>query len=135
MRAMDSSSYGREDNSVTFTTDMDNCMSVNDLQTCAGIGEVPDAANCPPHAAPCCPQWFVMRDLKRRNAKLPAYQQLADSGMEVFTPMMWQIFHKIMPAVRVFVDQLPQPAGKRAHEACRSKREQQPHPQAGARGL
>ena len=34
-----------------------------------------------------------MRDLKRRNAKLPAYQQLADSGMEVFTPMMWQIFH------------------------------------------
>lgn len=93
MKAMDSSSYGRGDNSVTFTTDMDNCMSVNDLQTCAGIGEVPDAANCPPHAAPCCPQWFVMRDLKRRNAKLPAYQQLADSGMEVFTPMIWQIFH------------------------------------------
>ena len=32
-------------------------------------------------------QWFVMRDLKRPNAKLPAYRQLAEIGMEVFTPM------------------------------------------------
>lgn len=36
-------------------------------------------------------QWFVMRDLKRRNAKLPAYKQLADKGMKVFVPMKWQI--------------------------------------------
>lgn len=35
-------------------------------------------------AAPC---WFVMRDLKRSNAKLPAYRMLADAGMEIFTPM------------------------------------------------
>lgn len=35
-------------------------------------------------------QWFVMRDLKRRNAKLPAYKQLADKGIKVFVPMKWQ---------------------------------------------
>ena len=31
--------------------------------------------------------WFVMRDLKRPNAKLPAYKQLEDAGFRVFTPM------------------------------------------------
>ena len=31
--------------------------------------------------------WFAMRDLKRANALLPAYKQLAEAGMEVFTPM------------------------------------------------
>ncbi len=31
--------------------------------------------------------WFVMRDLKRVNAKLPAYKQLSDAHFEVFTPM------------------------------------------------
>lgn len=32
-------------------------------------------------------QWFAMRDLKRANALMPAYKQLAEAGMEVFTPM------------------------------------------------
>lgn len=32
-------------------------------------------------------QWFAMRDLKRANALLPAYKQLGEAGMEVFTPM------------------------------------------------
>ena len=36
-------------------------------------------------------QWFVMRDLKRANAKLPAYQMLNDMGIEVFTPMIWKL--------------------------------------------
>ena len=31
--------------------------------------------------------WFVMRDLKRPNAKIPAYKQLADEPCEVFTPL------------------------------------------------
>jgi len=31
--------------------------------------------------------WFVLRDLKRANAKLPAYKLLADEHFEVFTPM------------------------------------------------
>ena len=36
-------------------------------------------------------QWFVMRDLKRSNAKLPAYRLLEGLGIEVFTPMVWKI--------------------------------------------
>lgn len=36
-------------------------------------------------------QWFAMRDLKRANAKLPAYLQLAQAGFEVFTPMRQRI--------------------------------------------
>jgi hypothetical protein len=29
--------------------------------------------------------WYVMRDLKRANAKLPAYKQLLNEHFEVFT--------------------------------------------------
>lgn len=32
-------------------------------------------------------RWFVMRDLKRTNAKLPAYKLLDGKKMEVFVPM------------------------------------------------
>lgn len=32
-----------------------------------------------------------MRDLKRSNAKLPAYKQLGNENIEVFTPMKWQL--------------------------------------------
>lgn len=32
-------------------------------------------------------RWYVMRDLKRPNAKMPAYRQLSDAGMQIFTPM------------------------------------------------
>ena len=35
--------------------------------------------------------WFVMRDLKRPNAKQPAYRFLAEQGLEVFTPMTWRL--------------------------------------------
>lgn len=35
--------------------------------------------------------WFVLRDLKRPNAKEPAYKYLADRGFEVFTPMKTQV--------------------------------------------
>lgn len=35
--------------------------------------------------------WFVMRDLKRSNAKLPAYKQLRSENIEVFTPMKWRL--------------------------------------------
>lgn len=34
-------------------------------------------------------QWFVLRDLKRANAKTPAYKFLSGIGFEVFTPMHW----------------------------------------------
>ncbi len=36
-------------------------------------------------------QWYVMRDLKRANAKRPAYLQLQEEGFEVFTPMKWRL--------------------------------------------
>lgn len=48
--------------------------------------------------------WFVMRDLKRHNAKLPAYKQLGDMCMEVFTPMKWLLTVKQGKKVR---EQIP----------------------------
>lgn len=36
-------------------------------------------------------KWYVMRDLKRTNALMPAYRMLAEEGFEVFTPMRWQL--------------------------------------------
>jgi transcription antitermination factor NusG len=33
--------------------------------------------------------WFVMRDLKRSNAKQPAYKLLSEADFETFTPMKW----------------------------------------------
>lgn len=38
--------------------------------------------------------WYVMRDLKRAKAKLPAYKMLETKHLEVFTPMKWQIVVK-----------------------------------------
>mgnify|MGYP006964425103 FL=1 len=37
------------------------------------------------------PQWFVMRDLKRSNAKLPAYRMLEEMNIRCFTPMVTRI--------------------------------------------
>lgn len=34
-------------------------------------------------------RWYVMRDLTRPNAKMPAYKQLGERHFEVFTPMTW----------------------------------------------
>lgn len=36
--------------------------------------------------------WYAMRDLKRSNALLPAYKQLAEAGFEVFTPIVSRFF-------------------------------------------
>lgn len=44
--------------------------------------------------APCPAEekrWYVLRDLKRPNALHPAYKQLGESEIEVFTPMRWHI--------------------------------------------
>lgn len=35
--------------------------------------------------------WFVMRDLKRTNAKQPAYKLFEELKMEFFTPMVWKL--------------------------------------------
>ena len=39
-------------------------------------------------------QWFVLRDLKRANAKRFSWQDLRDCGFEVFTPMHQVILHQ-----------------------------------------
>jgi len=36
-------------------------------------------------------QWFVMRDLKRANAKEPAYKLLERMGIETFVPLKWHL--------------------------------------------
>lgn len=38
--------------------------------------------------------WYVMRDLKRSNASIKAWQMLSDLGFEVFTPMHWKILDR-----------------------------------------
>ncbi|MEG2599561.1 MAG: UpxY family transcription antiterminator [Muribaculaceae bacterium] len=38
--------------------------------------------------------WYVMRDLKRPNAKQPAYKLLEEKHFEVFTPMKWRSITK-----------------------------------------
>ena len=35
--------------------------------------------------------WFVLRDLKRPNAKQRGYQLFAERGIEMFTPMKWKL--------------------------------------------
>ncbi len=35
--------------------------------------------------------WYALRDLKRSNALYPAYKQLGELGIEVFTPMKWRM--------------------------------------------
>lgn len=44
--------------------------------------------------------WYVMRDLKRANAKLPAYKMLEALNFEVFTPMRWRVTLKQGKRVR-----------------------------------
>lgn len=44
-------------------------------------------------------QWYVMRDLKRSNALLPAYKQLGENQIEVFTPMRWCL--KVSQGIKV----------------------------------
>lgn len=39
-------------------------------------------------------EWFVLRDLKRPNASIKAYQELADLGFKVYTPMKTLIQEK-----------------------------------------
>lgn len=36
-------------------------------------------------------RWYALRDLKRPNAKVKAYQQLEEQGFEVFTPLHWVV--------------------------------------------
>lgn len=39
-------------------------------------------------------KWFAMRDLKRKNAKEPAYKMLGERGIEVFTPLTMEVIER-----------------------------------------
>lgn len=50
-----------------------------------------------------------MRDLKRSNAKLPAYKMLEDMNLEIFTPKVWKLITckgKRMPVKVPFMQDL-----------------------------
>ena len=51
------------------------------------------------------PDWFVLRDLKRANAKEPAYKTLSMLGYTIFTPMHWVL--KVNPAGRQTKEYVP----------------------------
>ena len=52
-------------------------------------------------------QWYVMRDLKRPNARKRAYQLLGEQGFTVFTPKIWQITIRSGKRVRVEIPYIP----------------------------
>lgn len=45
-------------------------------------------------------KWFVMRDLKRINSKLPAHRMLKNKGFEVFTPLKWHLINRAGKKIR-----------------------------------
>lgn len=52
-------------------------------------------------------RWYVMRDLKRANAKNTACSQLEEVGMEVFTPREWRVRTRNGKRCREYVAVLP----------------------------
>jgi hypothetical protein len=52
-------------------------------------------------------KWYVMRDLKRPNAKSPAYKVLEENKMEVFTPLVQKLNIKNGTKVRELVPFIP----------------------------
>lgn len=57
----------------------------------AGLGDMRFAKQAMETVGGTGEEWFVMRDLKRANALVPAYKELASRGFEVFTPMEWRV--------------------------------------------
>ena len=60
----------------------DNCLVISGMGNLAGIEILPETTDEPKI-------WFVMRDLKRSNAHLPAYKLLESLGVTYYTPMHW----------------------------------------------
>ena len=57
-----------------------NFLDSNEIDDRAGVEDLSFSEKEPK-------RWYVMRDLKRSNAALPAYKQLAALNIELFTPM------------------------------------------------
>lgn len=52
-------------------------------------------------------RWFVMRDLKRGNAKNHAYKMLQGLKFDVFTPMKWHVATRKGEKVREEIPVIP----------------------------
>lgn len=52
-------------------------------------------------------RWYVLRDLKRANAKTHAYQMLENLGIEVFTPMTWKLMTRDGRREKVHIPVMP----------------------------
>lgn len=59
-----------------------NYLILNDVENLAGLEILPETTDEPKI-------WYVMRDLKRSNAHLPAYKLLESLGVTYYTPMHW----------------------------------------------
>ena len=59
-------------------------MVLSKMEDSAGIEILPETTDEPKI-------WFVMRDLKRSNAHLPAYKFLESLGVTCYTPMHWML--------------------------------------------
>ena len=57
-------------------------MIFNEIENLAGLEILSESTDEPK-------SWFVMRDLKRPNAHLPAYKLLESLGVTYYTPMHW----------------------------------------------
>lgn len=51
--------------------------------------------------------WYVMRDLGRSNAKIPAYRFLEEKQFEVFTPMRWRLVEERGKRIRKRIPIIP----------------------------
>ena len=64
-----------------------NCLNFSEIKGQAGIETLPDSTDEPK-------RWFVMRDLTRSNASLPAYKLLETLGVVYYTPMHWVLMSR-----------------------------------------
>lgn len=81
----------KETDSSDLEANTYNYLTINNIDNQAGLEDVNgnQGLDTPNDSDKRCTgiHWFVMRDLKRRNAKLPAYLLFEREKIEVFTPM------------------------------------------------
>jgi len=73
-----------EINLRTFEDKECNCLVNSNINNLAGVKQLPESEKN-------TKKWFVLRDLKRSNANMPAYKQLDTFNIEIFTPMTERI--------------------------------------------
>ena len=64
-----------------------NCLSFNEIEDRAGLEALSCSSDEPK-------LWFVLRDLTRSNASLPAYKLMETLGVTYYTPMHWVLMSR-----------------------------------------